>query len=151
MEQAGAELVTIHGRTFQQGFTGKADYDAIAKVVKSVGIPIIGNGDVIDLKSYNKMAKTGCFGVMIGRGSYGNPWIFEAIGKGRKREILTSEIVETVLTHAKYADEQGGNSILEMRKHLGWYFKGFSGAKELRQKLVRVDTYQDIERILSTI
>lgn len=151
LEQAGADLITVHGRTFRHGFTGKADYDAIAEIVRSVQIPIIGNGDVTDLESYNKMIETGCDGVMIGRGSYGNPWIFEEIKNGEKREVSASEIVEIVLTHAQWADEQGGNSILELRKHLGWYFKGFTGVKELRQQLVQVETYQDIEKILSNL
>ena len=151
LEQAGAELITIHGRTFRQGFTGKADYDAIKEVVASVDVPVIGNGDVVDLESYKKIMETGCDGVMIGRGSYGNPWVFEEIKKGERRKLSTSEVVETVLGHARWADEQGGNSILELRKHLGWYFKGFPGVKELRQRLVQVETYQDIEKILSNL
>lgn len=151
LERAGAELITIHGRTFRQGFTGKADYQLISEIIRSLRIPVIGNGDVIDYASYKRMMGTGCNGVMIGRGSYGNPWIFEEVKNHRSREIPLSEIKSVVLQQAKLAEAHGGNSIIELRKHLGWYFKGFSGVKDLRKQLVVVETYDDIERILSVI
>lgn len=132
-EESGAKFVTLHARTSVQGYSGKADYEAIAKLKQTLKIPVVGNGDVVDCESYAKMLETGVDGVMIGRGSQGRPWIFsELLGKpfvGNKFEIIKRHV--DVLR--KYYDESW--LTLYMRKHFLWYVNGIDKASEIRLKL----------------
>jgi len=147
LEKAGADLITIHGRTKKQGYSGQANWDRIAEVKKLVNIPIIANGDIRSQEDIDKCIDiTGSDGVMIGRGALGKPWIF-----GELKNI--EETKEIVLRHAKlhiehYGDEHG---LKTFRKHLLFYFKGFPGVKGLRQELVKVENMDDLEKILTKL
>ena len=132
-QEAGASYVTLHARTVEQGYSGKADYEAIAKLSQSLAIPVVGNGDVVDKESYQKMLSTGVSGVMIGRGAQGRPWIFQEIF-GKK---FTGDKMQVIKEHLevlrKYYDESW--LTLYMRKHFLWYAQGVQGASEKRVKL----------------
>ena len=132
-EDAGAAFVTLHARTTAQGYSGRADLDAIARLKASVKLPVIGNGDVVDEKSYQLMLQTGVDGVMIGRGAQGKPWIFDEL-KGRP---FVGNRFEAVKHHVDVLrglyDEK--YLTLYLRKHFLWYCAGVDGASELRQKL----------------
>lgn len=132
-QEAGASYVTLHARTVEQGYSGKADYEAIAKLSQSLTIPVVGNGDVVDKESYQKMLSTGVSGVMIGRGAQGRPWIFQEIF-GKK---FTGDKMQVIKEHLevlrKYYDENW--LTLYMRKHFLWYAQGVQGASEKRVKL----------------
>lgn len=137
-EECGASFVTLHGRTSVQGYSGKADLDAIAKLKANLKIPVVGNGDVCDMESYQKMLQTGVDAVMIGRGAQGRPWIFtELCGqtfKGDKFEIIKRHV--EVLR--KYYDEDW--LTLYMRKHFLWYASGIEGATKVRLQLATSDS-----------
>ena len=137
-------------------FLGKVDYDIIKKVKEAVNIPVIGNGDIIDEKSAKEMFdKTNCDAIMIGRGSNGNPWIFEQIISFLKEGIIKekpgrAEIKATILRHldmlTKYSGEKKG--ILEMRKHISWYIKGMPNASEYRKELFLIE---DLDKLVRKI
>lgn len=132
-EESGASFVTLHARTTEQGYSGKANYEAIAKLKQTLKIPVIGNGDVIDEKSYRQMLETGVDGVMIGRGAQGKPWLFsELLGKefnGSKFEIIKRH-VDVLREH--YEESW---LTLYLRKHFLWYASDRPGASELRLKI----------------
>ena len=132
-EESGASFVTLHARTTEQGYSGKADYEAIATLKQTLKIPVVGNGDVIDRESYQKMLETGVDGVMIGRGSQGKPWLFsELLGKefeGNKFDVIKRHV--EVLR--KYYDETW--LTLYMRKHFLWYASEVEGASKIRLSL----------------
>lgn len=132
-EEAGASYVTLHGRTTEQGYSGRADYEAIARLKASLKIPVVGNGDVVDAQSYKRMLETGVDGVMIGRGAQGRPWIFqELLGRrfeGSKFDVVRMHVEEL----KKYYDEAW--LTLYMRKHFLWYASGVEGASEIRREL----------------
>jgi nifR3 family TIM-barrel protein len=151
IEEAGAKAITIHARTRSQGYSGKADWDIIKQVKEAVSIPVIGNGDVIDGPSAEKMLEyTKCDAVMIGRGALGNPWIFREIDHYLKtKEILPKpthlEIKEMMIDHLNALISLKGEktAILEMRSHGPWYLKGISHASHLRQQLSKTNSKQE--------
>jgi len=144
VENAGASALAIHARTRNQMFEGKANWDVITEIKKKARIPIIGNGDVKSAEdAYNLFKKTNCDGIMIGRGSMGSPWIFEEInhyletGKPMKSPSLKFRMgvaLEQLQVSIEVKGEKMG--LLEMRKHLSHYLKGFEGAKDVRQHLL---------------
>lgn len=142
IEKAGAAAVTVHGRTRKQYYSGSADWNAIKQVVDAVEIPVIGNGDVFSGDDAVRMMKeTSCEYVMIGRGMLGNPWIFQealAAWRGEEKPQLPSrEEVSTMMRrHLIALIENKGErrAVLEMRKHLGWYTKGYPGSAEFRRQ-----------------
>lgn len=149
MQDAGAKAFTLHARTRTQMFTGKANWDEIAEVVEALTIPVIGNGDIEMPEDVVRMqAHTGCAGVMIGRGSFGNPWIFResrALLDGTQRPLHPGpqERFAVALEHAALALRLQGDhrkTVIEFRKHLGWYAKGLPQASALREKLFQVET-----------
>lgn len=156
IENAGASAICIHGRLRSQFYSGVADWDIIKVVKESVKIPVIGNGDVTDLDSYLKIqAHTGCDAVMIGRAAQGNPWIFREIKKfletGEKiAPPSVSERMDTALFHTTEIIKAKGEyiGVREMRKHLGWYVKGFPGATEMRKEIVKLQTFDDVVRMV---
>jgi len=156
MQDAGARAFTLHARTRSQMFTGRANWDEIARVVEALDIPVIGNGDVETPEDVVRMREhTGCAGVMVGRGSFGNPWLFaraRALLEGRPLPAPpeAGERFAVALEHARLALElQGDNrqTVLEFRKHLGWYTKGLPGSTSLRQELFAVESMHEAEVI----
>lgn len=156
IEEAGASAVAVHGRTREQYYSGRADWDIIRKVKESVDIPVIGNGDVTSAKSAAAMQnETGCDGVMIGRAAQGNPWIFKELAEYQKTGIIPARpdkkaIRDTMLRHAKLQMEFKGEylGIREMRKHVAWYTKGMEGSAKLRDEINRVENYQELEDLI---
>ena len=153
-EASGASAITIHGRTKKQMYAPGIDYETIKKVVDSVKIPVIANGDIRDGKSARFMyEKTGCDFVMVGRAAQGNPFVFSEINaflKGKNYNPPTlEERFETLLLQAKKMVEYKGErvGISETRKHTAWYMQGLSGAASLRRLCGEISSISDIEAI----
>lgn len=151
-EQAGAAAITVHGRTREQFYSGRADLDIIADVKKSVDIPVIGNGDITNANDAAVMLeKTGCDMVMIGRGALGYPWIFMEVNAWlndtRPMSAPTpSQMIAVILRHVKaMCDYKGEEAAMrEARKHVGWYMRGFQNAAELRREAGYLKTYDEL-------
>jgi tRNA-dihydrouridine synthase B len=149
MQEAGARAFTLHARTRTQMFSGKASWDEIARVVEAIDIPVIGNGDIQTAEDAVRMRDhTGCAAIMIGRGSFGNPWLFRDAralldGGARVAPPTPAERFVLALEHAQLALRLQGDSrstVIEFRKHLGWYTRGLPGASALRERLFQVGT-----------
>ena len=159
IEEAGAAAVAVHGRTREQYYSGKADWEIIRQVKEAVSIPVIGNGDVTSGEQAIAMRKqTGCDGVMIARGAQGNPWLFSELLEYEKTGKLpdrpdVEEIKKTMLRHAKLQIEYKGDftGIREMRKHVAWYTKGLHGAARLRDQINQVESYAELENLLTSL
>ena len=155
-EEAGVSAVTVHGRTREQYYSGKADWDIIRKVKELVHIPVIGNGDIFSAEDAKQMMEqTGCDGVMIARGAKGNPWIFREtvtyLETGEKPEPPSrEELVQTILRHAAMQVELNGElaGMREMRKHVAWYTAGLPHSAALRGKVNEIEKIGDLEQLL---
>ena len=156
LEDAGAAAISVHGRTREQFYSGKADWEIIRQVKEAVSIPVIGNGDVDSpQKAKALFEETGCDGIMIGRGVQGNPWIFrEVLHYLNTGEILPGPDIEErtamILRHAKMQIEERGerSAMREMRKHVAWYTSGLPHSTRLRGMVGEIETYDDLERLL---
>lgn len=156
IEDAGAAAITIHSRTREQFYSGKADWSYIKKVKEILDIPVIGSGDVFSGKDAVRMIEeTGCDGVMIARGARGNPWIFnEALRHmGLTDKLINvdlSERVNTAIKHFLLLVEEKGEyvAIREMRKHIGWYFKGIPHATEIRRVINTLEKKDEVIMLL---
>ncbi|MFA5604127.1 MAG: tRNA dihydrouridine synthase DusB [Bacilli bacterium] len=155
-EKAGAQAITVHGRTRSQGYSGKVDLDIIKKVKENVSIPVIGNGDIKSCHDAKEMLDyTLCDAVMIGRGALGNPWIFKEcvdyIERGMKPEIISkSEKINMIRKHVDYLLKIKPEKVvmLEMRSHVAWYLKGLPGGAEVKRKLNGITTVKELESLL---
>lgn len=142
LEQAGVDAITIHGRTREQMYQGKADWDIIRQIKEVVSIPVIGNGDVVTCDdAVSLFESTKCDAIMIGRGSMGNPWIFQQIKQKLNGEEVSyptpQERIDLCIKHYLRSIYYNGENIAvrEMRKNIGWYIKGLSGNKEIKDKV----------------
>ena len=159
IEAAGAAAVTVHGRTREQFYEGKADWDVIAEVKKAVSIPVIGNGDVRSGEDAMRMMdETGCDGVMIARGALGNPWIFRdarvLLEFGVKpQEPSREERIDMLIRHLEMLCEEKGEDIAvkEIRKFVGWYTKGMRGAPAVRREINHLTDAQEMIEIFSRL
>lgn len=176
IEEAGASAVAVHGRTREQYYSGKADWKIIAEVKNAVKIPVIGNGDCFDISDAKRMMKeTGCDGVMIARGTLGNPWIFRDVGAGfpenagleasSEKQALTCEAAgksykptleekkQMMIRHFSDLCEFKGEcvAVREMRKHVGWYLKGEHGAAAFRNMVNQIESKEELINAIKRI
>lgn len=156
MEQAGADAVTVHGRTREQMYEGKADWDIIRQVKENVKIPVIGNGDVFSVEAATQIKKlTKCDGIMIARGAQGNPWIFKQIQQALNGEEVVypsdAEKIDMCIKHFNLAIHYFGEekAIREMRKHIAWYIKGLKNCTEIKNAVNTEKSAYGVLRILS--
>jgi nifR3 family TIM-barrel protein len=157
-QEAGARALTLHPRTRTQMYQGAADWDEIAAVAQALTIPVIGNGDIRTPEDVVAMRnQTHCAGIMIARGSFGNPWLFAQArdllaGRAKRPDPSPDERFSTALEHARLALRLQGDTrktALEFRKHFGWYTKGLPGASELRQRLFAIESMAEAETIFA--
>ena len=153
MESAGASAIAVHGRTREQYYSGKANWQAIADIAKAVKVPVIGNGDVCSAEDARRMMElTGCSLVMVGRAALGNPWIFSEWEDpmAAKKYRSSEEIAAQMQQHFELLTELKGEytAVMEMRKHFGWYTKGVRGAAELRRKVNTAGSAVELEEYI---
>lgn len=158
LEQAGADALEIHARTKIQGYSGKADWSVVKKVVEGVKIPVLINGDIVDpISAKEALNQSGAHGLLIARGSLGNPWIFNRIasvlaGQADPGEPGLEERLKGLRRHAELQIERyGNNGLIKLRKHLPWYFKGIPGFRQYRAAAVNVSTIEELDNLISEI
>lgn len=153
-EKNGVSAITVHGRTREEFYSGKADWDIIKEVKDSVSIPVIGNGDITGIEAANEIfEKTNCDAIMIGRASLGNPWIFEEIISGQKVNKTCEDVKKMIEKHLEMLIKEKGEytAIREMRKHIAWYIKGFANAAEIRKRVNEIDELDELKDMIQNI
>ena len=158
LEEAGASLIAVHGRTRMQMYAPSSDNKVIANVKRAVSVPVVGNGDIYSADDALRMLEeTNCDGVMIARGALGNPWIFEEISARLKGASYTlpsiSERLKEAITQIEQMIEEKGEhvAIAESRKHLSWYTKGINGATKARAEINSATTFTELKKILNDL
>ena len=151
LEKNGVSAVAVHGRTREQFYSGIADWDIIKKVKESVNIPVIGNGDIIDIDSANKMIEyTGCDAIMVGRAALGKPWLFKHIIGQKKIDMKQEELYKIIKKHYDLLSELKGEyiAVREMRKHISWYIKGLPLATQIRNQINMLESKEEVLELL---
>lgn len=151
IEQAGASAITIHGRTREEYYGGRADLEIIKKVKESVSIPVIGNGDVKSIEDAKRMFDyCNVDGIMIGRATIGNPWIINEIISEEKKEITNEEKLKVIKEHIELAAEEKGEyiAVREMRKHICWYIKNLKESSKMREKINKIENINELKACL---
>lgn len=160
IEEAGADLITVHARTKAQGYSGVADWKEIAEIKKRVSIPVLANGDIIDATSaLRALQESTADGIMIARGALGNPWIFREVQRALLPELyqetITTSVTEKISVILKHAElmlnRYGPHGIIQFRKHIVWYFKRLGSTKALRQELMEINTMEALQTKLHSL
>ena len=158
LEDAGASLIAVHGRTRAQMYAPSADWSIIADVKKSVSIPVVGNGDILCADDAIRMyEQTECDGIMIARGALGNPWLFSEIcARLERREYIPPTLAErlkTALLQVEFMVEEKGErvAVAEARKHLSWYIKGTEGAAAARSAINSASSLSEMRTIIARL
>lgn len=149
-EDCGAKALTLHGRTWSQGFTGKADWQCIAEVKKAVSVPVIGNGDVQShQQAVMRRESSGCDGIMIGRGALGNPWIFGSAG----RPQFNAEIAAGALLHLQLMEQYIAvdRFLAAIKNHMGRYFTGLAGSTVIRRRIYQCADFPELRACLESL
>lgn len=150
-DQNGVSQIAIHGRTREEYYSGISDLDIIKRVKENVSIPVIGNGDIINVESARRMFEyTKCDGIMIARGAQGNPWIFRSILEGKEYIPTIKERFELIFRHIDYALEYEDKKMvnLKLRKHIAWYIKGLQDSTKVKDIINRTDDIENVKCIL---
>jgi len=155
MEESGAAAIAVHGRTRGEYYGGKADWEIIAKVKESVGVPVFASGDIFSAEDAVRCEKeTKCDGLMLARGARGNPWLFRQIKKYRRTGKIEarppfSDVLQMILRHARMQMDYKGEKMgmREMRKHVAWYTAGYPHSADIRRRVNQVETYAQLEEL----
>ena len=150
-EDNGVSAVTVHGRTWKQAFTGKADWDIVRRIKERVSIPVIGNGDILTCSEATQHLESAqCDGIMIGRAALGNPWVFHPDGRPKN----VAPVIKCVLRHVallEQCNDMPNYKLAAMKNHLGKYFKGFSGSSEIRKNIYAAADWSRLKEMLNQL
>ena len=143
--------IAVHGRTWKQGYSGVADWEMITTIKNALSIPVIGNGDISSHEEgVSRLRTSGCDGIMIGRASLGNPWIFDPKKKPANAQMVSQVALKHLSLVEKFSDNPSGK-LAPMKNHLGKYFKGFPGSSSLRRKVYEAPGWRELKHLLNNI